>query len=138
VFTITGHTAPVTSVCWVGQERLVASASQDCTTRLTRIPELHGEPEVNTVASLHLHTAAVSSIASDKDGRQLLTASWDTLLGVWDTSIPDTDQVPTEDFGEDRKKRRKVVQGHRPVRKVSFPLEDDLAPFLIFTRPQKV
>ncbi|KIJ52358.1 hypothetical protein M422DRAFT_202427 [Sphaerobolus stellatus SS14] len=116
VYTISGHTAPVTSVCWVGQERIFASASQDCTARLVRLPELHGG-DPTTLASLHLHTAAISSVASDKEGKQLLTGSWDSLIGVWDTTIPENDQVAADEVVEERKKRRKVAQVERPVRK---------------------
>lgn len=118
IYTITGHTAPVTSVCWVGEERLIASASHDRTVRLVRVPEVHdGSP--TTLASLYLHTAPVSSVASDRQGTRLLTASWDTFIGVWTTSIPDTDEVSMEHATtEDRKKRRKVTEDARPVRKV--------------------
>jgi ribosome biogenesis protein len=117
IHTITGHTAPVTSVCWVGEERLIASASHDRTVRLVRVPEAHEGPPM-TLASLHLHTAPVSSVASDQQGTRLLTASWDTFIGVWNTNIPDTDEVPGEYPIEDRKKRRKIVEENRPVRKV--------------------
>ena len=117
IHTITGHTAPVTSVCWVGEERLIASASHDCTVRLVRVPEAHEGTPI-TLSSLHLHTSPVSSVASDRQGKRLLTASWDTLIGVWNTSIPDIDEVPAEHSTEDRKKRRKVVEESRPVRKV--------------------
>ncbi|KAF8589339.1 WD40 repeat-like protein [Ramaria rubella] len=115
VHTIAGHSAPVTSVCWVGTG-VIASASHDRSVRLVRIPEAHdGEP--NVLASLHLHTAPVSSVASDRNGTRLLTSSWDTFIGVWTTTIPDSDEVPAENIGEERKKRRKVVEEARPVRK---------------------
>jgi ribosome biogenesis protein YTM1 len=101
----------------VGEERLIASASQDQTARLARVPEAHeGDPTV--LASLHLHTAPLSSVAADKHGTHLITASWDTLIGIWDVTIPETDQVPPEEATEDRKKRRKVAEGDRPKRKV--------------------
>lgn len=124
VYTISGHTAPVTSVCWVGNDRLVASASQDCTARLTRVPDIEPELEstnqTKTLASLHLHSAPLSSIAANRDGTMLVTASWDTVIGIWNTSIPESDEVPLEEVSETRKKRRKVTTGEeeRPVRKV--------------------
>jgi ribosome biogenesis protein len=115
--TVTGHTAPVTSVCWVGEERIIASASHDRTVRLVRVPEVHdGAP--TTLASLHLHTAPVSSVVSDRQGMRLLTASWDTFIGVWSTSIPEADEVAMEHTTEDRKKRRRVAEEVRTVRKV--------------------
>lgn len=123
VYTISGHTAPVTSICWVGNDRLVASASQDCTARLTRVFDIESNSEsanhAKTLASLHLHTAPLSSIAANKDGTMLVTASWDTVIGIWNTSVPESDEVPLEEVIETRKKRRKVAteEEERPVRK---------------------
>lgn len=127
IHTITGHSGPVTSVCWVGEERLIASASHDRTVRLVRVPEAH-DGASTTLASLHLHIAPVSSVASNRQGTRLLTASWDTFIGVWNTDIPDTDEVPMEHVTEDRKKRRKVAEDTRPVRKVCR------CPFIYFLR----
>ena len=39
-----------------------------------------------------------------------MTASWDGLIGLWDTIVPASDEVPLEESGE-RKKRRKVANG---------------------------
>ena len=39
-----------------------------------------------------------------------MTASWDGLIGLWDTIVPASDEVPLEESGE-RKKRRKVASG---------------------------
>jgi len=113
---IPGHAGPVTSVCWVGGERLLASASQDGTARLVQVPQPH-EGRPTALASLHLHTAPLSSVASDKDGQFVMTASWDTLIGIWDTRIPETDQTVVDEVVDERKKRRKVAQADRPVRK---------------------
>jgi ribosome biogenesis protein len=71
-----------------------------------------------TLASLHLHTAPVSSVSSNSTGTHLLTSSWDGLIGLWDTSIPSTDEVPEPVLNErDRKKRRKVEDSVKPRRK---------------------
>ena len=82
---------------------------------------LEDEPSSRTLASLHLHTAPVSSVASSSSGNHLLTASWDGLVGLWDTTVPATDEVPDTQpgLGSDasRKKRRKVESSDRPVRK---------------------
>lgn len=59
-----------------------------------------------TIASLHLHTSPLSSISSNSSGSNLLTSSWDNLIGLWDTSIPEVDEVDVEIV--DRKKRRKL------------------------------
>lgn len=58
------------------------------------------------IASLHLHTSPLSSISSNSSGSNLLTSSWDNLIGLWDTSIPEVDEVDIEIV--DRKKRRKL------------------------------
>lgn len=108
-------------MCWVGGERLLASASQDGTARLVQVPQAH-EGRPTALASLHLHTAPLSSVASDKDGQFVMTASWDTLIGIWDTRIPETDQTVDDEVVDVRKKRRKVAQTDRPVRKVRIML----------------
>lgn len=114
---VPAHQAPITSVCVVpspaltDESVLIASASHDLTASLTRVP-LVSDASVSpqTLASLHLHTSPLSSISSDHTGSHLLTASWDHLIGFWDTTIPAHDEVaPTSDpFSSDRKKRRKI------------------------------
>ncbi|KAI0072465.1 ribosome biogenesis protein YTM1 [Panus rudis PR-1116 ss-1] len=112
------HEAPVTSFAVIPQNlagfdeddtHLIASGSHDLTARLTKVsPDAQG-PKSQTLASLHLHTAPLSSIAANSTGKTLLTASWDGLIGVWDTIIPSSDEVPIDEVqGGDRKKRRKV------------------------------
>ena len=104
---------------------MVASASHDLTARLTRInlSSESGRPESQTLASLHLHTSPLSSIASNASGSHLLTSSWDGLIGLWDTSIPASDEVPFEELSNatgERKKRRKIAEdgeNARPKRK---------------------
>ncbi|KAH9940242.1 ribosome biogenesis protein YTM1 [Amylocystis lapponica] len=115
------HDAPITSLCIVPTStsegsHLLATASQDLTARLTTLTlsaDSSAPPHTQTIASLHLHTAPVSCIAANISGTHLLTASWDGLLGLWDTAIPTTDEIPLEEIksGTDRKKRRKVVPG---------------------------
>lgn len=107
------HQAPITSVCVVPlpssdtESRILASSSHDLTACLTRI-SLGSEVSASTVASLHLHTGPLSCISSDSSGSHLLTSSWDGLIGVWDTSMPDDHQITLE-RGDDKKKRRKVA-----------------------------
>ncbi|KAH9846741.1 WD40 repeat-like protein [Lenzites betulinus] len=124
VQTVPVHSAPATSACVIpspdANSFLVASASQDLTARLTRVDlsdPVH--PRADTLASLHLHTAPISSVAASAS--HILTSSWDGLIGIWDTKIPDADQVPFDDAanaGENRKKRRKVAEDTpRPKRK---------------------
>ena len=126
--TVSAHTAPVSSIAVVSSDtpdsHLIASASHDLTARLTRIDlsPAAGPSKAQTLASLHLHTAPLSSVATNASGSHILTSSWDGLIGLWDTSIPGTDEVPVEETvgGGDRKKRRKVADdgdAARPKRK---------------------
>ncbi|KAI0672060.1 WD40 repeat-like protein [Trametes maxima] len=117
--TVPAHSAPATAACIVPGSSpdsfLVASASHDLTARLTRVDVSDpAQPHATAVASLHLHTAPVSSVAVAAGGSHMLTASWDGLVGVWDTSVPDADEVPLEEGAAgDRKKRRRVAEGAR-------------------------
>ncbi|KAI0717822.1 WD40 repeat-like protein [Cerioporus squamosus] len=125
------HSAPVSSICLVPEpsraaddgSHFVASASQDLTACLTRIAlsPSSPNPKSHTLASLHLHTAPVSSVSASPSGAHLLTSSWDGLIGLWDTSIPAAHEVPADELAE-RKKRRKLAQedgaeAPRPKRK---------------------
>jgi len=123
------HTAPITSACIVGTQEyteahdscLIATGSQDMTAVLTRL-SLQEEPGTSeTLASLHLHTAPVSAVDSDPSGSMLLTASWDNLIGLWDASIPEVDDVVAVDtMVEKRNRKRRKTDSH--VRKKA-PLE---------------
>ncbi|KAJ7285559.1 WD40-repeat-containing domain protein [Mycena rebaudengoi] len=93
---------------------LIATASHDLTAQLTRV-SLDPAQKIKPLASLHLHTAPLSGVSSNASGSQILTSSWDGLVGLWDTSIPTTDEVPEPAVG-DRKKRRKT-EGDKPKRK---------------------
>lgn len=121
------HTAPITSISLIPSvspsktTRLVATASHDLTAQISEISlplnqnDMDIAPSTKTLASLHLHTAPLSAIHSNSTGSRLLTSSWDGLIGLWDTTIPDSDEIPLTQiqapgYGEsgDRKKRRKV------------------------------
>lgn len=113
------HPAPVTSICVVPQPDsdrdagtyVLASASHDLTARLTQFSltpapdQQHTQPK--SLATLHLHTAPLSSVSASASGAHLLTSSWDGLIGLWDTSVPSADEVPRE-LGRERNKKRKV------------------------------
>jgi len=115
------HSAPITSFCILPapstsndssadeETHLIATASHDLTARLSRLTISDSNVSIEPQAALHLHTAPLSSIAASPTGSHILTASWDGLLGVWDTSVPDRDEVtlPASAVGE-RKKRRRV------------------------------
>ncbi|KAJ7046513.1 WD40-repeat-containing domain protein [Mycena alexandri] len=112
------HSAPITSFCIVpstsADSHLIATASHDLTAQLTEIT-LATAQKTKPLASLHLHTAPLSSVAANSSGSQILTASWDGLVGLWDTVVPETDEVPEPAAG-DRKKRRKIEE-NKPKRK---------------------
>ncbi|KZS98070.1 WD40 repeat-like protein [Sistotremastrum niveocremeum HHB9708] len=117
------HNAPITSTCWlpsgsgVDNERVVATASQDATVKLTAVSLDAEGSEPRPLASLHLHTAPISSVSSNPDEDMLITASWDTTIGIWTTMIPDADEtLPNEDAEPRTKKRRKVsAEGKRKL-----------------------
>lgn len=116
------HSAPISSICVVpanagGDSHLVASASHDLTAQLTRITLGAEKSRSESLATLHLHTLPLASIASNATGSHLLTASWDGLVGLWDTKIPTSDEVPEETVDHERKKRRKLDAPAKPKRK---------------------
>ncbi|KAK0211518.1 WD40-repeat-containing domain protein [Armillaria fumosa] len=116
------HSAPISSICMVpanadDDSHLVASASHDLTAQLTRITLGTEKSRSESLATLHLHTLPLASIASNATGSHLLTASWDGLVGLWDTKIPTSDEVPEETVDHERKKRRKLDASAKPKRK---------------------
>ena len=126
VHTISGHMAPVSGACWIpvssslDQSHLIASASYDTTARITSISEATPTP----LASLHLHSAAVSSITANSSGTHLLTAGWDKLIGLWTTEIPSEDEMPASVFStaEPQRKRRKTANGANDTAKRKAPI----------------
>jgi ribosome biogenesis protein len=117
------HHAPITSFCVVStpiesnaDSVLLATSSHDLSAHLTKFTP--SSSDFQSIASLHLHTAPLSSISASHTGTHLLTSSWDTLVGVWDTTIPTADEVPLNEINADRKKRRKVSdESEKAVRK---------------------
>ncbi|KAF9483286.1 ribosome biogenesis protein YTM1 [Pholiota conissans] len=120
ISTTMAHTAPITSLSVISVDDstfTVATSSQDLTAQITQIT-LGASPSSKMLTSLHLHTAPVSSVSSNLAGTNLLTSSWDGLIGFWDTSIPSSDEVPEPVLNErDRKKRRKIEASAKPMRK---------------------
>ena len=118
------HDAPVTSLSVdptsISEDKslMIATASHDLTGRLVRVslePDT-GERTSSILASLHLHTSPLSDIAYSRSGEYLLTASWDTLIGLWDSNIPEEDEVDVVEVQTDRRKRRKVNGRDRELR----------------------
>ncbi|KAH7921924.1 ribosome biogenesis protein YTM1 [Leucogyrophana mollusca] len=133
---VPAHGAAITSACPVpsssqdAESSVVASASHDLTARLTRIslsPSTSASPRFHSLASLHLHTLPLSSISPNTTGTHLLTASWDGLIGLWDTNIPDNDDpVPLsllpDSHSDQPKKKRKVTASTDAKRKVPLSI----------------
>ncbi|KAJ4471499.1 WD40-repeat-containing domain protein [Lentinula aciculospora] len=125
VLSTLAHTAPITSLSIIPESkfasdedessRLVATSSHDLSAQITRISlpsDSTPKSESKDLAKLILHTAPVSSVTSNSSGTHLLTSSWDTLIGLWDTSVPTSDEVPEAPINErERKKRRKLNGG---------------------------
>ncbi|KAG6854544.1 ribosome biogenesis protein ytm1 [Blastosporella zonata] len=116
------HNAPIPSICVVSasdETYTIASASHDLTAQLTQItpsaPGSSNPSKSKPLTTLHLHTGPVSCVSTNAAGTHLLTASWDGLVGLWDTRIPESDEVPEPEVGErDRKKRRRVDESKVP------------------------
>ncbi|ESK87855.1 microtubule-associated protein ytm1 [Moniliophthora roreri MCA 2997] len=127
IFSTLAHSAPVTSVCIIPSQNddqtshLLVTASHDLSAQLIQIslpPDPSQKPTSKPLAKLHLHTGPLSSIASNSSGSRLLTSSWDGLIGVWDTAIPISDEVPEPAITDrERKKRRKLNGEDDPVSK---------------------
>lgn len=121
------HNAPVTGLSVIplqtydeSSSYTIATSSQDLTAVIHRLRLSSDETSSRTqsLATLHLHTAPLSSIAANSSGSHLLTSSWDGLIGLWDMVIPPTDEVPEpESYMREKKKRRKIQDDPRPCRK---------------------
>lgn len=131
--TVPLHDAPTTSLAIIPSDlagfaentHLIASASHDLTAHLTKLSlsDSSDLPSHQILASLHLHTAPLSSISANTSGKHLLTASWDGLIGLWDTLVPSSDEVPLEEpQGGERKKRRKLGDSENSKPKRKAPL----------------
>ena len=127
--TISGHTAPITSIAVVESSDsasvkscTIATVSHDGTGRITSVP-LASEPgnlqKYETLATLQLHSGPISSISVSSSGSYLTTAGWDTVIGVWNTMIPTSDEasVPNEDLRVSKKRRRTNGEGRNGIRK---------------------
>ena len=118
------HNAPVTCLSLIPSQIhdesstcTIATSSQDLTAAISRLRLSSNETE--NLATLHLHTAPVSSVAVNSSGSHLLTSSWDGLIGLWDAIIPSADEAPgPEGHVRERKKRRKIEDDSKPRRKV--------------------
>ena len=113
---VSGHTGPITSMCVLHspeqQEQstfMVASTSHDGTARLNAIDM--DTKTSRALTSLHLHSTPISSIAAALSQTKLITAGWDALIGIWDTRIPEEDEVPFQASEHERSKKRRRTNG---------------------------
>jgi ribosome biogenesis protein YTM1 len=98
---------------------LVLTGSHDLSATLTRLTL---NPDTQSaafapLATLHLHTAPLASVAGSRSGRTLLTGGWDGLIGVWSADVPGEDEVPAPDAGAPRSKRRRVARADGSVKR---------------------
>ncbi|KAK7436532.1 ribosome biogenesis protein ytm1 [Stygiomarasmius scandens] len=127
-FTAQIHSASITSMCFIPSNdeeestHLIATSSHDLSAQISRVTVASDPSKTSrskVLASLHLHTGPVSSVASHPSGSHLLTSSWDSLIGLWDTSIPSSDEVPEPSITDrERKKRRKLNGGEKDADKL--------------------
>ena len=89
------------------QYHLIASASFNHTLHLTRLSSFT-DPTWSTLATLHLHTAPVSSVSASSSGEHLISAGWDNLVGIWTSEVPEKDEGTDVEEVTGRKKRRKM------------------------------
>jgi len=122
------HPAPITSFALLqsqptsppDEDLRVVTTSHDRTAQISRV-SLDGTRTTSTpLATLHLHEAPVADVASSQDGKNILTAGWDGLIGLWSTSIPEMDEAALDSIASaperERKKRRKVQDEDGSVR----------------------
>ena len=124
----TQRSAPITSLCIISGSYTIATSSHDLTVQLSQfticpermdIENTTPSTSISTskpLASLHLYTASVSS---NLTRIHLLTSSWDGLIGLWDTSIPSSDEVQEpvlNGLGRYRKKKEKTRRFSRKAR----------------------
>jgi ribosome biogenesis protein YTM1 len=121
--TAPSHPAPITSFAIIPsqsaaapgtaeEDLLVVTASHDRTAQILRISLDAAQTNSTPLATLHLHDAPIADVASSQDGKRILTAGWDGLIGLWSTNIPESDEVPLDTIAApERKKRRKVQEG---------------------------
>jgi WD40 repeat protein len=84
IATFKGHTAPITSVAFSPDDRLLASASHDHTVLLWDVVERKAASPVHVLQG---HTDWVWRVSFSPDGRQLASGSYDRTVRLW--SVPE-------------------------------------------------
>ena len=77
VRTYLGHAGAITGVCFVG-DSAVCSASMDCSLSLWSLKEGH------RITAMKGHSRAVKGCVADKNGKIVVSVSWDMSIRVWD------------------------------------------------------
>ncbi|KZT50595.1 hypothetical protein CALCODRAFT_559032, partial [Calocera cornea HHB12733] len=91
----------------LGEGSVAARSSYGRSVHLHYIP-ITGEPSLLT--ALYTSLAQVSSIAVNTHGSRLVTATWDGLVGLFNTALPSSHELPAEEDAEgSHKKRHKLA-----------------------------
>ncbi|KAJ3715644.1 hypothetical protein C8R42DRAFT_725457 [Lentinula raphanica] len=98
------HAAPITFLCIIPEPQSATETDESSHNLTAQLTQISLPPDATykfksapSLARLHLHTAPVSSIASNSSGTHLLTSSWDTLI------VEEKADLDEEDDGEPNK-----------------------------------
>lgn len=121
--TITGHSQPVLSTCWLGDsEDLIASGGMDRIIRVNRLSSPAAldattieEPQRTAALTylLPLHSQPVSSVRSSSlpsTAPRLLSAGWDGLVALWSLSSAYEGATAGEEEVRAKKKRKTAAR----------------------------
>lgn len=126
----TGHSGPIRAVKWISPTRIV-TAGNDRQLRLwkTTIDTIEDDEEQEaedgkTLAILEGHKAPVVSLAVEPVSSRILSAGYDSAIGVWSTNYRDMTAVQPMEYDSNvlstsSKKRRKMAVQDASIRRRS-------------------
>jgi ribosome biogenesis protein YTM1 len=128
LLTLSGHSQPLLSACWIGEEvqdsssDYVATGGMDRVVRVWEVPSQGSSIDASELPKmlyrLSLHEKPVSSVRSSSDKR-LLTAGWDGVIGYWELDEKYASEGGAEVGNADgRKKRRRTAANGEDGRKL--------------------
>jgi WD40 repeat protein len=87
-WTLTWDADWVTSVCFLGPTRRLAAGNNLGQVLVWDLPDKIGAPAPNPARRLDGHTNVVSGLVCTRDGRWLISASYDHTIRYWDMQAP--------------------------------------------------